>query len=90
MLFELITSKCLPILLYGTKVCPTNSADRHSLQFTMNKIVYNIFGAMSEDLYSEICVHFGVDSVVNFVANRRNRFIKKYGETDNYLCQTLC
>jgi len=56
----------------------------------MNKIVYNIFGAMSEDLYSEICVHFGVDSVVNFVANRRNRFIKKYGETDNYPCQTLC
>jgi len=33
MLFELIKSKCLPILLYGTDVCPMNSADRHSLQF---------------------------------------------------------
>jgi len=35
-LFELIKSKCLPILLYGTDVCPMNSADRHSLglQFT--------------------------------------------------------
>ena len=31
-LFELIKSKCLPILLYGTDVCPTNSAVRHSLQ----------------------------------------------------------
>jgi len=50
-LFELIKSKCLPILLYGTDVCPMNSADRHSLQFTINKIVYKIFGAMSKDIY---------------------------------------
>ena len=49
-LFELIKSKCIPILLYGTDVCPMNSADRHSLQFAINKIVYKIFGAMSKDL----------------------------------------
>jgi len=40
---------------------------------------------MSKDLYSEICVHFGIDSVENLIANRRNRFINRYGETDNYL-----
>jgi len=51
---ELIKSKCIPILLFGTDVCPINSADRHSLQFTINKIVYKIFGAMSKDLYIEI------------------------------------
>jgi len=54
-LFELIKSKCLPILLYGTDVCPMNSADRHSLQFTINKIVYKIFGAMSNDIYWNKC-----------------------------------
>jgi len=40
----------IPILLYCTYVCPTNSAVRHSLQFTINKIMYKIFGAMSKDL----------------------------------------
>jgi len=50
---------------YGTEVCPTNSADRHSLQFTVNKIVYKIVGALSKDFYSEICVHFGIDTVEN-------------------------
>jgi len=60
---------------------------RHSLQFTINKIVYKIFGAMSNDLYSEIYVHFGIDSVENSIANWRNRFINKCDETDNYLCQ---
>jgi len=73
------------------RVCPTNSADRHSIQFTINKTVYKIFGAMSKDLNSEICVglHFGIDSVENLVANRRNRFIKRHGEKDDYLCQML-
>jgi len=83
-LFELIKSKCIPILLY---VCPTNSVDRHSLQFTINKAAYKIFGAMSKDLYSEICVHFAIYSVGNLVANRRNRFIKRHGKTDNYFCR---
>jgi len=38
-IFELIKSKCLPVLMYGLDVCPTNSADRHSLQFSINKII---------------------------------------------------
>jgi len=45
---------------------------------------------MSKDLYSEMCVHFGVDSLKKSVDNRRNRFINRYGETDKYyLCQML-
>ena len=42
---------------------------------------------MSKELYIEISAHFGIESVENLVAKRRNRFINRYGETDNYLCQ---
>jgi len=44
---------------------------------------------MSKDLYVEIHVsaHYGIESVENVIADRRNRFINRYGETDNYLCQ---
>jgi len=38
---------------------------------------------MSNDLYIEISAHFGIESVENLVANRRNRFINIYGEIDN-------
>jgi len=58
----------------------------------MNKTAYKIVGAMSKDLCCEICAHFGIDSVENLVANRRNRFINRYGERDNnYLriCQSV-
>jgi len=40
---------------------------------------------MSKDLYIEISAHFGIESVENLIADRRNRFINRYGETDNYL-----
>ena len=40
---------------------------------------------MSKDLYIKISTHFGIESVENLVAIRRNRFINRYGETDNYL-----
>ena len=36
-IFELMKSKCLPILLYGTEACPVNSAMRHSLPFAVNR-----------------------------------------------------
>ena len=42
---------------------------------------------MSKDSYVEISAHFGIESVENVIADRRSRFINRYGETDNYLCQ---
>ena len=50
-LFAFIKSKCLPVLFYGTEACPITSADKHSLEFTVNKVLYKIFGAMSKDCY---------------------------------------
>ena len=78
-----------PVLLGVLVLSATLQRDVISLQFTVNKIVYTIFGAMSKDLYIKISAHFGIESVENLVANRRNRFINRYGETDNYLCQML-
>jgi len=45
--------------------------------------------AAAAAVYIEISAHFGIESVENLVADRRNRFIKRYGETDNYLRQML-
>ena len=49
--------------MYGLDVCPSNSADRHSLQFSVNKIIYKIFGAMAKDSYGQISEYFGIPSM---------------------------
>ena len=38
-MFALIKTKCLPVLSYGTEVCPTNAADLQSVQFAINRVV---------------------------------------------------
>ena len=45
-----------------------NNNNRHSLQFTINEIVYKIFGAMSKDSYT-----------VNKMCTLRHRFCRKFG-----------
>ena len=52
-LFALIKTKCLPILFYGVEACPTNSSVRQSFEFTMNKILFKVFGATSKDSYRQ-------------------------------------
>jgi len=49
--------------MYGLDVCSTNSADRQSVQFTVNKIIYKIFGFMAKDSYCEISEYFGIHTV---------------------------
>jgi len=56
----LIKSEFLPIVLYGTEACPVNSAMRHSLQFTLNRALFKIFGALSKDTYKDIYNYFGI------------------------------
>jgi len=59
-LFELIKTKCLSELYYGTEACPTNSSSKHSFQFTINGVLFKIFGVLivlSKDSISDICYY---------------------------------
>ena len=64
--------------MYGIDVCPTNSADRQSLQFAVNRIIYKIFGAMTEDSYCEISEYFGIPTVEQLITNRHDRFLNRF------------
>ena len=61
--FALIKTKCLPVLLYGTEVCPTNAADLQSMQFTINRAIIKLFGTMSQNYYQEESNYFGINTL---------------------------
>jgi len=44
----------------------------------MNKVLYQIFGAMSKDSYGEICKYFGTDKVEESVRHRPEKILKRY------------
>jgi len=45
---------------------------------------------MSNDLYSEICLHYGIDSVENLAENRRNRVNNRYGTYKQTISYVKC
>ena len=59
-------------------------------------IVYNNqdsvqkFSVRSQRTYVLISAHFGIGSVENLVSNLRNRFIKRYGETETIIYVKCC
>jgi len=75
-LFALINSKCLPILFYGNEACPINSTVRRSLEFTTNKILFKIFGAMSIDSFRYDWECFGIDPLEQLIQERQDKFNK--------------
>ena len=87
--FALINTKCLPVLLYGTEVCPTNAADLHSMQFTINRVIIKLVGTMSQNYYQEVSNYFGINTVKQLIRNRFERFKISYGAADNYLCRLI-
>ena len=76
-------------MLYGVEACPTNSSDKQSLQFTMNRVLFKIFGAMAKDCYLEISSHFGIYPLEQSIALRGDKILKKYSLLDNYLCRLI-
>jgi len=85
----LTTYTCLPVLFYGTEAYPVTSADKHSLEFTMNKVLYKIFVAMSKDSCGEICKYFGIDKVEESIRHHQEKFVKWYSGYSNLLCHSI-
>jgi len=53
--------------MYGLDVCRSNSVDRHSLQFSVNKIIYKKFLVPNES-FGEISEYFGIPSVEQLIS----------------------
>jgi len=67
-------------------VCPTNSSDGQSLQFTVNRIIYKFFGAMTKESYCEISEYLGMEQLIT---NRHDRFLNRFRSHGNHVCQAL-
>ena len=74
LLIQLIKSKCLPSLLYGTEALPLSKADIGSLEFSFNRILFKMFKTSSIDIIHDICFYFSLSSVVNLIIRRKFRF----------------
>ena len=53
-ILELVRSKCLPSLLFGTEVCPLNKTELRSLNFAVTRVLMKLFRTYSDSRVSRV------------------------------------
>ena len=89
MMIQLISSKCLPCLLYALEACPVNKTQERSLEFTVNKVLMKVFRTTSMDVLTECRLWFGIPEVKVLIARRKLKFLTKFTRSSNVLCQNV-
>ena len=88
-MLHLISTKCVPILLYGLDACPHNTADKRSLDFIQTRLLMKLFNTSSTDIVNECRVMFNIQSVSSSIVCRRQKFLTKFMDIDNSLCSSV-
>ena len=83
---ELVTKKCLPVLLYASEALPYNTSDFKSLDYVIDSTFRKIFVTNSKDVVKYCRDSFGIASLKDIIADRRKTFLQRLAKLDNLLC----
>jgi len=86
-ILELITRKCMPILLYGLESCQLSNGDLHSLDSTYNRMCMKLFKSSNIELITECQGYFRCLLPSLNVKERCQKFISKYETSVNTFCK---
>lgn len=73
-LLNLLSSKCLPVLMYGLDVCPLTLRQERSLDFISTRVLMKIFRTGSVDIINECRRMFGLQTFSSIARGKINRF----------------
>jgi len=87
--FQLLTSKCLPAFTYGLNACPINSSDRKSLDFAIFRTVAKILGTFDNTIITECRNAFGLINIVETINKLKIKFLMRYTAAENNICRVF-
>ena len=82
----LIQTKCLPVLLYATEVCPLLVRDVSSLEFTTTRVLMKLFRTGSSAIISECQRFFNFLPIKLRLTIRTAKFLQAFAASENQLC----
>jgi hypothetical protein len=85
-ILQLISSKCVPILLYGLEACPLNVTDIKSIDFAFKRFMMKLFKTSDVNVVNDCLSYFGIAVPSVLRSNRVMKFLDTYGNTTNSLC----
>ena len=85
-IIQLLQSKCMPIILYGTEVCGLLKRDKQSINFSVTRIFMKIFKTSSVDVVRYCQYFFHFLPVEYLLEIRESKFLFSFCKSDNRLC----
>jgi len=84
---NLLNTKCMSAMLYGTEACPVMSRHKHSLDFAVNRVFMMHTG--SKQTVEECQKYFVFLPVSLRIDIRTVRFLDRFKVSENSLCKCL-
>ena len=87
---ELLMSKCVPVLYYGSECCPISKRQFNSLEFqefALRGSFMKIFDTRSKDIVLYCMKMFNVSSPYHDIIKRKCKFLHNIMSSANLLCQ---
>jgi len=85
-IMQLISSKCLPVLLYATEACPFLARDQSSVSFAVTRVLMKIFRTRSRNVTDQCQIMFGMLPVEQHMFLIKVRFLLRFKNSDHLIC----
>jgi hypothetical protein len=85
-ILSLLSTKCLPSLLYAVEACPLNSRDKRSLDFTVNRTLMKLFQTSSMSVIEECQRYFNFLPIKSLIDIKIAKFMQKFSASENCIC----
>ena len=86
-ILQLVSSKCLPILMYASEACGLNKSDTRSLDFPVNRFLMKLFKTANSVIIQDCLAYFEFKLPSSLIVGRTRNFLAKYYECDNCICK---
>jgi len=84
---QLLSSKCLPSLLYGLEACPLVKSDMSSLYFVINRFFMKLFKANNLDVVKTFQQYFNFEMPSTLWTKHSASFENKFSSSENVFCK---
>mgnify|MGYP003390273398 FL=1 len=86
---HLLTSKCMPVLLYELECFSLKKSGLQSLDFVCRRVLMKLFKTSNVEIINHCIDMFDIELPSVMLETRRRRFVNKYSGSANRLCQLL-
>ena len=85
--FQLVATKCLPILMYGSAACCLTQSDIRSLDFAVNRFLMKLFKTANINVIEDCLSFLDFNLPSTLLLARTQTFLFNYTRNDNSICK---